>query len=201
MRTNGCLQLDVSQQSIVFFPHYQIGDYSDPVIISHSLSGPNDKVILLTSMAQAHETYGPGSYEYPLAFCLREALRAGAPAIWAFSSSEPDLFDAIRSLIKEGVYPFAADLKIIFEELNLAAMKYVPIPYEPEPEVNYRSVFANANESQRLDAQTMFTAYPDIHLRNYGTPGPIGHSPGPSNPKQTKDYRNIGKSSNAKKRW
>lgn len=201
MTHNGCIQLDTSQQTVVFFPHYLIGDYSDPLIISHSLSGPNDKVKLITNMQEAHETYGPGSYEYPLAFCLREALNAGAPAIWAFSSSVPDLFKAVPNVIEEGQYPFCDELKYVYEFLELAAMQYLPKPQEPEPDINYRSVFASANESASLSAQTQFTAYPDIHLRNYGEPGPSGCPRGVAGPKQTKDFRNVGKSHNAKKRW
>lgn len=210
MRNNGCFKLDIGQQTVLFFPHYQIGDYSDPLLISHSLSGPNDKVILVNSMAQTHETYGPGSYQYPLAFCLREAFQAGSPAIWAFSSSAPDLFDSIPKVIEEGVYPFCKDLAELFEELNLAAMKYVPLPEPtPEPSIQYRTysdLYKGAQESQLFGTdQTKFVAFPDIGLRSYvGDPcGPPGHpgSPLPTTPKQPKDFRNIGKSNNAKKRW
>jgi hypothetical protein len=201
MRHNGCIQLDVSQQTVVFFPHYQIGDFSDPLIISHSLSGPNDKTHLIANMQQAHETYGPGSYEYPLAFCLREALNAGAPAIWAFSSSVQDLFKAVPNVIEEGQYPFCDELKYVYEFLELAALQYLPQPQESEPNINYRSVFASANESASLSAQTQFTAYPDIYISHRGDPrGPAGPS-GRVVPKQTKDFRNIGKSHNAQKRW
>lgn len=199
MTHNGCIQLDVSQQTVVFFPHYQIGDFSDPLIISHSLSGPNDKTHLIANMQQAHETYGPGSYEYPLAFCLREALNAGAPAIWAFSSSVPDLFQAIPMVLEENQYPFCAELKYVYEFLELAELQYLQQPHKPEPDIKYRSVFANANESVSLSAQTQFMAYPNPNT--HGILGTMGTSGIRGVPQKPKDFRNVGKSHNAKKRW
>lgn len=212
MINNGCFKLTMSQQTVLFFPHYQVGDYSDPLLISHSLSGPNDKAILVNSMAHTHELYGPGSYQYPLAYCLHEVFQAGGPAVWAFSSSAQDLFDAIPKVIEEGVYPFCKELAELFQELNLAAMKYVPLPEPPPaPDIQYRSyedLYKGAQESQRFGDykdQTQFIAYPDIHLRNPGPPGPCGRSPegvhGHPLKTQPKDFRNVGKSSNAKKRW
>lgn len=199
--SNGRIQLDVNQQTVLFIPKYRLSDYGDVLLISRSLSGPNDRTIRIANLRETHETYGPGSYEYPLAFALREAFTAGAPAIWAFSSSAPDLFEAIPKLVEEAVYPFAKDLKELFDELHLAAMKYVPKPYEPDPNVNYRDVFARANENQVYNPQTMFTVLPDpIQLRNH-CGDPAGPPVQMSSVKQTKDFRNIGKSSNAKKRW
>jgi hypothetical protein len=209
MINNGCFKLDMGQRTVMFFPHYQVGDYHDPLLISHSLNGPNDKAILVNSMAKTYEVYGPGSYQYPLAYCLQEVFEAGGPAIWAFSSSAQNLFDSIPKVIEESVYPFCKELADLFRELNLAAMKYVPLPEPPhEPNIEYRSytdLYKGAQESQRFDHykdQTQFIAYHDKGLRSHvgdpaGPSGPMGHV----KPKQTKDFRNIGKSSNAKKRW
>lgn len=211
MSNPGCIQLDIEQRSIIFWPFYHHNDRSSPLLISHTLSGPNDKTHLVSSMRESHDLYGPGSIEYPLALILNQAFQAGHPGLWAFSSSERNLAKAIAAVVEEGVYPYCKEFQEIWDQLDFQNVVYEPKPHEPPPNIEYRSHCLSAAQSATytkalellcdvefgvhgLRSPTTGTCCPP------GVPGPLGNSQGPRGPNK-KDYRNIGKSHRTQKRW
>lgn len=207
----GCIQLDIEQRSIIFWPFYHNNDRSSPLLISHTLSGPNDKTHLVSSMRESHDLYGPGSIEYPLALILNQAFQAGHPGLWAFSSSERNLVKAIAAVVEEGVYPYCKEFQEIWDQLDLQHVVYEPQPYVPPPNIEYRSHKLSPAESQTWgaalellsSATDQYYGCPSPttgHCCPPGIPGPLGNSQSPKGPNK-KDYRNIGKSPRTQKRW
>lgn len=186
MTDTGLFQMDVGQQMILFYPFGRVGDYRQPLMISHSLSGPNNRTHLVTSVRETHELYGPGSAQYPLAFALHQAFQAGCPEIWAYSFGDRDLIKAIPLILEEATYPHCAQLKTVYDAMQMQNMQYIPLTEEqlafqiggqPAVDALYRLNNIPANQ------------FKDPHI---GLTKPT---------RNMNDYRHVGKSHNAKKRW
>lgn len=215
MTGHGGFLFDTERQTIMFGPMLSLGSPEDALMIGRTMSGPHSVAHLITSRQQTHDTYGPGSAQYALPYALHQYFQMSGVSLWCLSSACDDLFDALRQfMLTESEYPHMDELRDTWQRLDgLLGCEYKLCLRTPDDTIKFNSV------SKLNHAGTFGIGY--LQDRPDAPPGtryclggglidngPLGE-PGPSpaiqfaetqKPKQP-SYRNLGRTSNATKRW
>ncbi len=217
MTGHGGFLFDTERQTIMFGPMLSLGSPEDALMIGRTMSGPHSVAHLITSRQQTHDTYGPGSAQYALPYALHNYFQLSGVSIWCLSSAHDDLFVALRQFtLTESEYPHMDELRDTWQRLDgLLGCEYKLDLNTPAADIAFR--LNTISESQYVGTfgigyiQDRPAAPPGMRYCLGGgliDNGPLGE-PGPQpaiqfaenrKPKQP-SYRNLGRTSNATKRW
>lgn len=222
----GGLMFDTDRQTVAFGPYVSHGIGKDLLIIGRTVSGPHSTAKHVWSRADLFEIYGRGTDEHSLPFAADQILEISMGPLWCLSSEHDDLFVTVREfLLGDSTYPHIDEFRDVWERLG--GMDGTEYTRKLAPALTQEIIWRNEQLATGEFGQRTYLVRPKpeppadmryclggglIHNGPTGASGHPGYDHGitatitrPGQPvsgkKSKQAYKDIGRSSNAKKRW
>lgn len=207
----GGLMFDTERQTVAFGPYVSHGVGEDLLLIGRTVSGPHAIAQHVRSRSDMYARYGRGAVEHSLPFAADQILDISLGPLWCLSSEHDDLFVTIREfLLGDSDYPHIDEFRDVWARLG--GMPDIEYTLKLAPTLTQEIIWRNEKLASGEFCQRTYLVRPkpeppaDMRYRLGGVlipieptdvPGPIGNNVKP----KRQSHHNVGRSSNATKRW